>query len=487
MDSSIPAELLVKSHCFGCVEPSVLELLAEQMTPASLKEGEELFHEGEDGDCLYLIQSGELVVTKQTPEGDEVQIAVLREDECVGEMSLLDPSPRSASVRATGACCLWRLDRQPFEALLEKNPGICRALLACLSERLRRENQAVVSLQTSEMDRRVPVAVFDTKPYIEQSFRQANEDRYGLKFFTPRLNRDTAVLAGGFKAVCVFVNDSLDAETVAILAGQGVGLIALRCAGYNNVDLAACQRLGLSVARVPAYSPHAVAEHAAALMLCLNRRLHRAHGRVREGNFSLDGLVGFDMYGKTAGVVGTGRIGRCIIDILLGLGCRVLAYNRSRNEDLARRPGVRLVDMDQLLSQSDIITLHVPLTGQTHHIIDAGAIARMKPGVMLINTGRGGLVDTVALIDGLKTSQIGSTGLDVYEEESGYFFEDFSDSVISDDTLARLLTFPNVLVTSHQGFLTREALAGIANTTLDNITEFCQGRRGTELTNSVCV
>jgi D-lactate dehydrogenase len=282
------------------------------------------------------------------------------------------------------------------------------------------------------------------------------------------------------------VNDTLDAPVIARLAGAGVGLIAMRCAGYNNVDLAAAHEAGISVVRVPAYSPHSVAEHSVALMMTLNRKIHRAYNRVREGNFSLTGLVGFEMHGKTVGVVGTGRIGCCAIEILLGFGCRVLAFDPNPREELIQC-GVQYMALDELLPQSDIVSLYVPLMPQTYHLIGARSISRMKPGAMLINTSRGGLVDTVALVDALKTGHIGSAGLDVYEEEGDYFFEDCSNALITDDTLARLLTFNNVIVTSHQAFLTQEALTNIVDTTLENIREYESGRRAKELTNGVCV
>lgn len=327
------------------------------------------------------------------------------------------------------------------------------------------------------------VAVFDTHRYDREALEAANR-KYGhhLAFFEPRLTRQTAGLARGFEAVCPFVNDRLDASTLSILRDEGVRLIALRSAGYNQVDLDAAGQLGLTVVRVPEYSPHAVAEHAVALMLCLNRKIHRAWSRVREGNFTLDGLVGFDMYGKTVGIVGTGRIGRVTARILHGFGCRILAHDIAPDPRVTEESGARYVSLRELLHESDIISLHTPLTPATYHMIDASAFAEMKPGVMLINTGRGALIDTRALIAALKSGRIGAAGLDVYEEEEGIFFRDLSDQVLQDDVLARLLTFPNVLITSHQAFLTREALTNIAETTLANITAF---ERGEPLVNEV--
>ena len=330
------------------------------------------------------------------------------------------------------------------------------------------------------------VAFFDIKPFTKEIFTTRNRYDYHLTFFDHRLTLHTAISAKGHEVVCVFVNDTLAASVIEELHEIGVGMIALRCAGYNNVDLPACDKHGLSVVHVPAYSPHSVAEHSVALMLALNRHITRAHARVREGNFSLDGLVGFEMHGKTVGLIGTGRIGKCAARILAGFGCRILAHDARQDEELAHLPGVSYADLDRVFRESDIISLHVPLLPTTHHLISADAIAKMKRGVMLINTSRGGLVNTRALIRGLKSGQVGSAGLDVYEEEDAYFFEDFSDTIITDDVLARLLTFNNVLITSHQAFLTKEALEGIAETTMNNIREYEQGKRGKALTNGIC-
>lgn len=320
------------------------------------------------------------------------------------------------------------------------------------------------------------VAFFDTRRYDQESFDAQNADfGHSLTYFEPRLTESTASLARGFEVVCSFVNDRVDAAALEVLAGAGVRLIALRSAGYNHVDLAAAARLGLPVVRVPEYSPHAVAEHAVGLVLALNRKIHRASARVREWNFSLEGLVGFDLYGKTVGIVGTGRIGAAAARVFAGFGCQVLAYDARPNAGLLEHPSIRAAELTALYAESDIVSLHVPLTPQTHHLIDAAAIARMKPGVMLINTSRGALIDSRALVDALKSGRVGSAGLDVYEEEEGVFFHDLSDRVLQDDVLARLLTFPNVLVTAHQAFLTREALTQIARITLANISAFARG------------
>jgi D-lactate dehydrogenase len=317
------------------------------------------------------------------------------------------------------------------------------------------------------------VAVFSAKNYDREFLSAANTARHEIHFFEPRLNEETVGLAGEFGCACVFVNDRVNAAVIATLALLGIRLIALRCAGYNNVDLAAAKKHDVTVVRVPGYSPYAVAEHTIGLMLALNRKLHRAYNRVREGNFSLEGLLGFDMHGKTTGIIGTGKIGTAVAQILTGFGCPTLAFDPFPN-DTCRSLGVRYVKLDDLLAQSDVITLHCPLTHQNEHIINGSAIQKMKPCVMVINTSRGTLLDTVAVIQGLKSGKIGYLGLDVYQEEEQIFFEDRSGLIIPDDVFARLLTFPNVIITGHQAFFTREALLNIAATTIGNITRFEQ-------------
>jgi D-lactate dehydrogenase len=319
------------------------------------------------------------------------------------------------------------------------------------------------------------IAVFDTHRHDRASLEAANAAfGHELVFLEPRLDARTAALAEGFAAVCSFVNDRVDRAALERLRAGGVRLVALRSAGFNHVDLEAAAALGIAVVRVPEYSPYAVAEHAVGLVLALNRKIHRAYARVREGNFALDGLLGFDLHGKTAGIVGTGRIGRAAARIFHGFGCRVVAYDREPSEEL-RALGVEYAALDELYERADVVSLHVPLTPSTHHMIDAAALARMKRGVVLINTGRGALIDSRALIGALKTGRVGAAGLDVYEEEEGVFFQDLSDQVRQDDVLARLLTFPNVIVTAHQGFFTREALAAIADNTLAGAAAFERG------------
>jgi D-lactate dehydrogenase len=316
--------------------------------------------------------------------------------------------------------------------------------------------------------------MFSAKAYDRTSFAAADGCGHEMVFQPSALGPATAALAEGFPAVCLFVNDHADRAVLARLKTGGTRVIALRCAGFNNVDLAAAQEYGIAVVRVPAYSPYATAEHAVGLMLMLNRKLHRAYNRVREGNFALDGLLGFDMNAKTVGVIGTGRIGTVACRILRGFGCRVLACDPLENPAVRELGGTYVAFLD-LMAQSDIITLHAPLTPATRHLIDASAISRMKHGAMLVNTSRGALVDTPAVIGGLKSGRVGALGLDVYEEEAELFFEDLSSTVIRDDIFARLQTFPNVVITGHQAFFTAEALRAIADTTLGNLTCIEQG------------
>jgi D-lactate dehydrogenase len=326
------------------------------------------------------------------------------------------------------------------------------------------------------------VAFFSTKPFEHLFLAEANrEPAHSLTLLDARLTEETAPLAAGHQAVAIFANDHAGAAVLRILHQGGTRLLALRSAGFNHVDLAAAAELGLRVVRVPAYSPYSVAEHAVALILALNRKTHRAFNRVREGNFVLDGLMGFDLHGKSVGVVGTGKIGAAFAAIMKGFGCRVIATDLYPSDEL-RASGIDYVDLEQLLASCQIISLHAPLTPQTRHMIDGAAIGRMQPGVMLINTSRGGLIDTRAAIAGLKSGKLGYLGIDVYEEEADLFFKDLSEEVIHDDVFMRLLTFPNVIVTGHQGFFTREAVSNIERTTIENITAFA---RGEQLVNEV--
>ncbi len=313
----------------------------------------------------------------------------------------------------------------------------------------------------------ITVAFFDTKPYDKQSFESLKDEDLNIRYFENKLNADTVSMAACCDVVCAFVNDTIDKFVIDKLCGYGVKLIALRCAGYNNVDLKAA-RGRITVVRVPAYSPHAVAEHSMGMILTLNRKLHRAYIRTRDHNFSLEGLCGYDLFGKTVGIIGTGKIGCVFADICKGFGMKVIGYDPIKNKDFCGK----YKDIKDIFKESDIISLHCPLTKENKHLINEKAIEKCKKGVCIINTSRGKLVDTSALIEGLKSGKVGSAGLDVYDEETSLFFEDKSDEIIEDDKISTLISMPNVLVTSHQAFLTREALTGISNTTISNIISF---------------
>lgn len=324
------------------------------------------------------------------------------------------------------------------------------------------------------------IAFFDSKPYDISSFEKVLEGKdLTVKFYETKLNADTAQLAKGAQCVCAFVNDTLDSETIEKLYEYGVKLIAMRCAGYNNVDLDFCKGK-IPVVRVPAYSPYSVAEHAIALLLTSIRRIHKAYIRTKDFNFSLNGLTGFDLHGKTVGVIGTGKIGRCFIDICKGFGMNVLCYDKFPAND----SGLNYVSLDEIWEKCDVISFHCPLTDETHHILDKEVVGKLKKGVAIINTSRGALIDAEALLEGIKTRKIGAACLDVYEEESDLFFRDVSGHILEDDTLARLISMPNVILTSHQAFLTEEALEGIATTTVDNIITFFETGK---CENEVCI
>jgi D-lactate dehydrogenase len=317
------------------------------------------------------------------------------------------------------------------------------------------------------------VAVFSSKPYDKQFLEAANASHgHELHFFEPRLTEDTASLASGYPSICAFVNDQLSAPVLEQLSSSGTRLVALRSAGFNHVDLAAAEDLGMKVVRVPAYSPYAVAEHTVGLILALTRKIHRAYNRVREGNFALDGLLGFDLHGCTIGIIGTGQIGAVVAQIMDGFGCQVLAYDPYPNPKLEDSGLLRYVSLEELLAGSDIVSLHCPLTPDTYHLINSKTLRQMKHGAMLINTSRGALLDTASIILALKSGRVRYLGLDVYEEEEDLFFEDLSNRVLQDDVFARLLTFPNVIITGHQAFFTQNALQAIAETTLGNISAF---------------
>ena len=357
----------------------------------------------------------------------------------------------------------------PLEQTRRRSPGNDVAMpvaLPCI-----KRSSGLRQLEKAHRFCGMKVSLFSSKSYDESFFSAENESvGHELVFYDFKLTPASAPLAAGSKAVCAFVNDRLDRETLEVLHAGGTEYVAMRCAGFNNVDLAAVKALGMKVVRVPAYSPYAVAEHTMGLLLALNRRLYRSYNRVREGNFSLQGLVGFDIHGLTVGIIGTGTIGEKVVRLFNGFGCKVLCYDVYENETV-KGLGAEYVPLEQLFAESDIISLHCPLLESTHHMIDAAALEQMKPGVTLLNTSRGALIDTSAVIEGLKSGQIGNLGIDVYEEEDNLFFEDQSGQVMQDDVFARLLTFPNVLITGHQAFFTSNALTQIARVTLKNLSE----------------
>lgn len=482
MDEALSA-LLAKSQLFGRLGAETRAAVARVARRRSVSAGELVFREGDVSDGVFLVERGMLEATRCSEQGADVPLRVLEPGDVGGLTSLgPDGGGRSATLRARRDSLLVMVRRQDFLELLARYQELNRALIAHLSAKVQAKNRDLVRLAAAaQTDGRTGVAFFDTKLHDRETFDARVPPDLRLQYFEPRLSPTTAALAHGFRIVCAFVNDDLSEPVIERLASAGVELIALRCAGYNNVDLAAAERLGLSVVRVPAYSPHSVAEHTVALILALNRKVHRAHNRVREGNFSLTGLVGFDLHGRTAGVVGLGKIGQCLARILVGFGMEVLAHDGFVAPAVAAEVGARLVPLEELLQRADVVSLHAPLTEGTHHLINTERIAMMRRGVMLLNTSRGGLVDSRALIQGLKTGHIGAAGLDVYEEEGDYFFEDRSNEVITDDLLARLMTFNNVIITSHQAYLTEEALANIAETTLANIADYLSGQRGSDL------
>lgn len=323
-------------------------------------------------------------------------------------------------------------------------------------------------------ENKIRIAVFSSKKWVINAFNELNRNfNFDIHFFETRLYEKTAKLAQGFHAVCVFVNDDVNAEVLSILAQHEVKLVALRCAGFNNVDVEAAKKSGIGVVRVPEYSPFAVAEHTLGLILTLNRKLHKAYARVRDGNFALDGLMGFDLHDKTIGIIGTGKIGQVFINLLQGFGCKVIAYDKFPKKALKNK-GLEYVELNELYAKSDVISMHCPLNDETHHMIDAPAIEQMKKGVMVVNTSRGALIDTNAIIDGLKSEKVGYLAIDVYEEEEDLFFEDLSEKVIKDDMFVRLQTFPNVLITAHQAFFTKEAIENITETTFNNVKQFIE-------------
>jgi D-lactate dehydrogenase len=478
-------ELLKRSEIFSDLPNNVLTKIEGLFKEMNLERGACLFAEGDEDERIHLVKSGLLKASIHTEKNHEIFLRNLEPGQIVGATSPLTDGIRSATVVAVENSVLLYLEKSDLDQLLyddldAEHRILIQHILSYFAQKVRRKNRQYARHADKGDDHTLQVAFYDRKSYMQEIFDERNQYNWRFRYLDTRLSAETASLAAGCPVVCIFVNDIADRDVIRIFSRIGIRLIALRCAGFNNVDIEACREFGIDVVRVPAYSPHAVAEHAVAMLLTLNRKTHRAYQRVREGNFSLEHLVGFDLYQKTIGVIGTGKIGMVFAQIMAGFGVNLIAYDKYPNDDF-KRLGGQYTDLDTLLATSDIISLHAPLTPETHHLISAERLSDLKPGIWLINTSRGALIDTKALISGIKSGQIGGAALDVYEEEADYFFEDKSSQVISDDILARLLTFNNVIITSHQAFLTREALQGIADTTIASIREFETGRAGNQL------
>lgn len=461
-------ELLARFPLFAGLSAAALAAVAAAIEERQLAVGGILFRVGDAADGLYLVIAGTIVASRRDESGREFVLHRLGPGDVAGITGIFIDKPRSATLRADTDAQLAFLPKSAVQTLLQAHGDLGLSLIRFLSQRYRNDTAGTPGDSDG-------IAVFDTKPYDRIGLSRHCPAGLSLRFLEARLDATTARLAEGCRVAIAFVNDRIDAAAIAVLREAGVGLLALRCAGYNNVDLAAAHVAGLTVTRVPAYSPHAVAEHAMALLLTLNRKTHRAWARVREGDFQLAGLVGFDLHGKTMAVLGTGTIGRCLVRIARGFGMTVLGWDLHPDARFAAETGLRYAPLTECLEAADVVSLHTPLTPATHHLIDAAALARMRDSAILINTGRGGLVDTEALVAALTSGRLAAAGLDVYEEEAHYFFEDHRDRPIRDEVLARLISLPNVLVTSHQAFLTREALDNIATTTMASITAFLAG------------
>ncbi|KAJ3018877.1 UNVERIFIED_CONTAM: hypothetical protein HDU68_010935 [Siphonaria sp. JEL0065] len=502
--------VLANSALFPGLDQAQLQAVAKEMQLQTFSKGETLYKEGDEASYLFLITSGSVDVFKKVDSDDttseQVKLITLGVGEYVGE-SMLSNLPIQATIIASqDETAALRLDHSAFSALLKQHPALSESLLKGLTHELRtfrtvltstlaKNGTKVVSTQLKPTNKVIQMAVFDFMKHEKVSFEAAvanlqstlpADTQLQVRYFESKLDVSTARLAAGCQVVSIFVNDTASAEVLTLLSALGVQLLALRCAGFDMVDLKVAKALGIDVARVPAYSPYAVAEFAAALAMSLNRKIVPASLRVRQGNFSLAGLVGFDFYGKTVGVIGTGKIGQCFIKIMLGYGCKVVCYDAYPSKEVATWENVKYVTLDELYAQSKIISLHAPLLPETKHMINAESLAKMQKGVVLINTSRGGLVHTQSLIQALKSGHISGAGLDVYENEKSLFFEDHSLTIMEDDHYVRLMSFPNVIVTGHQAFLTEEALEKIGSVTMENVRQrFVDGKRGKELENAV--
>eukprot|EP00126_Sphaerothecum_destruens_P009523 Sdes_comp20524_c0_seq1m15132 len=486
MDAKSCVALLKKTSSFRGLQDADLQLLATKSTVVKLTNGQKIVEEGERGDSMFVLCSGKAEVFKKSlVDNKNVLIGELHSGDFSGFAAMFDEDAHQASAYACGETVLLKLTFENTAQLLKTCPNFSTGLIRFMTQRIKLERNELCRFRSGNASSKFTICLFDSKPYWIKYFDEL-KDKFdvNVKYVDTKLTPETAILADGCKAVCIFVNDVCNSTVLTILKGLGIRLVALRCAGFNNVDIGSAESLEVSVTRVPSYSPYAVAEFALTLFLSLNRKITRAYNRTRTGNFSLNGLVGTDVNGKTIGVIGTGKIGQIFANIMLGMGCKLLCHDVFVNPELANKPNVFYVPLDQLLAESDVISLYAPLMPTTKHMIDDLAIGKMKHGVLLINTSRGALVDTSALIRGLKSGKIGGAGLDVYEEESDYFFQDKSDENIIDDCLVRLLSFNNVIVTSHQAFFTEEALRNIATSSLASAHEFKSGSQLRALTNS---
>jgi len=483
-NTSLPTELLASISIFSKLSSGQLSSLAAAFVGLKTQEGIAVAVKGMSNDAFYIVADGQLVVSLH----DSTHF--LTRGDYIGLSALFEPGNFPFSVVPKSFKTEYKLDQATFIAHLQANPDLTIQILSSLSKNVLNDKLSIASTPSSKVSplSKMTVRIFDNKAYQKQLFISQNKAlglNYDLDFVSEKLTAKTAHMAAGAQAVCVFVHDTVDEDVAKILKQNNVDLVAFRCAGFDTCNVDACDKNDISVVRVPSYSPNAIAEHAVALMMAINRKLILAGQRVHTGDFSLDGLVGFNMKGKTVGVIGTGKIGFFLIQIMLGFGCRVICYDVFKNPDLLKNPAVTYVELDQLYRESDIISLHAPLTPETQYMINKESISKMKKGVLIINTARGGLIDTKALIQGLIDERIGGCGLDVVEEESDYFFENVAEKPIKSDIIARLLTFNNVMLTSHQAYLTHEALSEIASCTLKNIEEFQQGKRLKALKNSV--
>lgn len=491
--ASIDSGLLKSNALFGRLDQPHIEELTKLGARKTYKDGEVLVKEGESQTKAFIIEEGEVRRLKRNPNSDEqVELNKLEKGETAGFLHFFAQDPSFATLQSKGESVVWELTRDEFTKWVSSHPEVSLSVMSGLAQTVRNQSKLIHGLSKDEKEENkdvVKVIFFDTKKWVIDAFdaqkKELKFDWLHIKYVPQRLSAETAYSAAGCQVVSCFVNDNLDGSVIKILSELGVKTIAMRCAGFDRVDLKMAEALGITVTRVPAYSPYAVAEHAIALLLTLNRKTHKAYNRTREGNFSLDGLLGFDLYGKTAGVIGTGKIGQCLVNILLGFGCKVLAYDVFVNKELASK--VTYTTLDDLYANSDFISLHAPLTPETTHMINAESLKKMKKDVYIVNTSRGGLIDTPALVKAIENDQVGGVALDVYEQERDYFFQDKSveDKEIEDETLRKLLSLKNVVVTGHQAFFTAEAINNIAKTTLTNIQVWKDGKKGRDHPNAV--